>query len=172
MIQQGEWTAPDEMAAEVEVAEFICGLIRLMKPNLVIETGCYHGHTSHAIRVALRKNKKGVLHTCDSDLHNARMGDAQFRPGEDMIFLLPDNSVDIAFLDSGGEFARAREAKELIPKLSPIAFVLLHDSLNKEDKCHTEISAVCNWPSVVLPYGRGLTMFCIGQDIAQARIPR
>ncbi len=165
-------SAPDSLATEYEISEFIASLVRLVKPKVVVETGCYLGYTSRAILTALEKNGDGTLYTCDSDAERAKEFGAQNITGEELIALLPDGSVDIAFLDSGGDLARFREAKALIPKLAPIAWVLLHDSLNGQDKCHANISAVCNWPSVVFPYGRGLTLFCVGQSIAQDKIPR
>ncbi len=181
MIQEGQYTAPDELAAECEVSEFIASLVRLMKPLVVVETGCHRGDTSLAIVQALRANETGFLLTCDTDkgkVEETRLLCKNYVlkvahcSGEELVDSLPRNSVNIAFLDSGGELARFREAQALIPKLAPISWVLLHDSLNGQDKCHANISAICNWPSIVFPYGRGLTLFCIGQSIAQDKIPR
>lgn len=59
------WTEIDDVAAEVEMGEMLYGLIRMLKPKLVVETGTYKGLTSEMIVKALVENEHGMLVTCD-----------------------------------------------------------------------------------------------------------
>lgn len=66
--REGLWSAPDIMASEYETFDLLYGLVRLSKPSLCFESGCYLGHGSEAINRALVKNRNGCLITCDTDL--------------------------------------------------------------------------------------------------------
>src|ERR1044071_5258126 len=61
----GLWVARDSTASEIELGDFLYGLVRLIKPKTVLETGCYLGDTSVRIAQALKKNGYGMLMTCD-----------------------------------------------------------------------------------------------------------
>lgn len=165
MYKEGKYLAYDEHTAEVEVQEWLYGWVRLVKPKLVVETGSYHGHTARKIGEALAENGEGVLHTCEIDM--ARVGRSylrvsglpvkvHYKSSVEMIKGLPDRSVEIAFLDCGD---RVGAARLLMTKLSPVAWVFLHDTEKHHREDIVEIQAVTNWPKVVLPYGRGLTLF-------------
>lgn len=128
-----QWSAPDEHATEYEVAAFIGALVRLVKPSLAIETGCYHGQTSRRIAEAL--GGLDELWTCDTeeaycgrtwDVSGVRASvNVTHRTGVAMIASM-DKPIDFAFLDSGGD--RLEEAQALLPKLSAGAYVVIHDS--------------------------------------------
>ena len=168
MDREGKYLIYDPMTAEVEVQEFLYGYIRLVKPKLVVETGCYHGHTARKMAEALAENGEGVLHTCDTDI--ACVGRAflrtaglpvkvHYQPSVEMIRSLPDKSVDIAFLDCGD---RVQAARALLPKLSPFAAVLLHDTLIHHQQEVVEIQSLTNWTAIqLMPQGRGLTLFIV-----------
>jgi len=55
------------IASEVEMAEFLYGFVRVLKPLLVIETGCHIGTTTQALAQALADNQRGSLLACDPD---------------------------------------------------------------------------------------------------------
>lgn len=141
------WTAPDEMTTEFEVAEFIDALVRLVKPQCAIETGCYEGEATVKIAQAMMWNGGKIFHTCDTD--NERVSATMRRildgpaieeynrayrrimsfntmTGAQMISEIVDEPIDFAFLDSGGN--RFEEAQALLPKLSEGAYVVIHDS--------------------------------------------
>ena len=59
------WTEYDGTAAEAEMGEFLYGLIRMLKPKLVVETGTYKGYTTKQIGLALGLNGEGQLVTCE-----------------------------------------------------------------------------------------------------------
>lgn len=160
------------LTTELETARFLAEFIRYVKPQVVVETGCHEGHTASLIGQALLYHGEGRLLTCDIEqqwvdrtkaICNGLPVIVSSVSGRQMIEGLTDK-VDVAFLDSGAELERVEEAKLLQKKLSPVAWVFLHDALQTEDPCYRYICAATNWPSVVLPFGRGLAMFFVGQD--------
>jgi predicted O-methyltransferase YrrM len=166
----GAWSAADEWAVEFEVADFLFGLVRLLKPKILLETGCYKGYSTSAISSALSANGFGKLYTCDLDTE--RMKEALARCGSngntfgftvsglELIGMVP-HPVDFAFLDSGAEPQRADEAFLLNEKLSADSWVAVHDTLNPSGSPNTkqEIERRLGWKSLTFPCPRGLTLF-------------
>lgn len=156
-----------QLTTEPETRRFLAEFVRYAKPKVVVETGCHLGHTAQEISAALWSNEAGRLHTCDiepefREITKELCGNLPVTiypaTGVEMIQSL-DAQVDMAFLDSGANGERVKEALALAPKLSPFAFVFLHDTLQTDDPCYDEILKQTGWSSVLLPYGRGLGMF-------------
>ena len=169
----GALTAHDNLSAEHEVANFLASFVRLVKPKLVIETGYHLGRTAVPILDALEQNGYGALVTCDIEKKVPYMvphSQLYFGVLSGREMIEPLSNIDVAFLDSGGNGERHREALALRGKLSPVAWVFLHDVLQGDDPCYAKIAEDTGWPSVVLPYGRGLALFMIGQDAIKAEI--
>ncbi len=164
------WTTRDEQGAETETSEFIHGLIRLIKPAVVVETGCYLGDTTIAIAKALKENDHGKLYSCDvNGLYVKEVNDwiarenlsdwaeAILITGEELIAQL-GNQIDFAFIDSGGDKVRKREIETLIPFMRSLQMFALHDTAPQ----HVGINAVANaiqLPKVYFNCPRGLTLF-------------
>lgn len=55
----------DDMASEVEMGDLLYGLVRMIKPRLVVETGFYFGDTARGIIRALMENDCGRYVGCD-----------------------------------------------------------------------------------------------------------
>jgi hypothetical protein len=47
------------------MGEFLYGLVRMLKPNLVVETGTYKGRTANQLYLAVVANGLGRFVTCD-----------------------------------------------------------------------------------------------------------
>ena len=58
----------DDLSMTREEQEFIYGLVRALKPMLVVETGTYRGLTAEAIGNALADNGTGDLVTVEINL--------------------------------------------------------------------------------------------------------
>ena len=153
------WTAADEMASEHETGDFLHGLIRLLKPSLVLETGCYNGDTSRRIGEALEANGRGELHTCDTDAR--RVENAMIRThrlpvtvhcmaGIDLCRQFAE--ADMVFLDSSGD--RVEEARAV--RLSPCGIVVLHDA--KRPALPAILEACPTWASVSIDSPRGVAI--------------
>jgi len=74
LADQHLWSAEDDMAAEGEIGDLIYGLIRALKPALVVETGSYHCTTFTRMMRAVEDNGFGKLVGCDPVLPKASSG--------------------------------------------------------------------------------------------------
>ena len=80
------WLSRDHMGSEYEMGDFLYGLVRMAKPKLVVETGCYFGDTTAKIALALFHNEPrheprdyARLIACDSDPEKAAFVTAMLR---------------------------------------------------------------------------------------------
>lgn len=153
------WTAPDDMASEHETGEFIYGLLRLIKPHVSIETGCYRGDTSLQIAKAMKTNGLGRFLTCDTDKELCNIVENRIRQcqnstvfnqrGVELCKAAP--VVDFAFLDSSGD--RHEEAQAL--NLSQGAIVILHDARRP---VFADVLSL-GWKHLFIPTPRGIAIF-------------
>jgi predicted O-methyltransferase YrrM len=165
------WSTRDEQSAETETSEFMYSLIRLIKPAVVVETGCYLGDTTIAIAKALKENNFGKLYACDIDgsyvkdvngwLLKENLQDwAQviLITGKELIEQL-GNQIEFAFIDSGGEKGvREGEINALIPFLKPLQMFALHDTAPQHVGMNA-VAAQVQLPKVYFSCPRGLTLF-------------
>ena len=119
----------DPMAVELESAEFLYGLVRALKPQIVLESGTGRGLCSTFIAQALSDNGNGWLHTYEPLESFARKARRRLRtlPAtvHDGIATLYDGpSPDLVFLDSAGE-GREDEIETWLDR--PVALVV-HDA--------------------------------------------
>lgn len=61
------WHSPDGFAAEVEISIMVAGIVIGLRPELVVETGAYHGGTSRRIGEALAYLGSGRLLAVEQD---------------------------------------------------------------------------------------------------------
>ena len=47
MPREGRWEVHDGTASEIEMTDFLYGLVRMLKPKLIVETGTYRGASIH-----------------------------------------------------------------------------------------------------------------------------
>ncbi len=59
------FSAFNDAGTEQEVSEFLYSLIRVIKPNYILETGCHLGVSSLYMGLALKENNKGRCFTCE-----------------------------------------------------------------------------------------------------------
>jgi hypothetical protein len=127
----------DGFTAEVEVLEFLNALVRMTKPDRVIETGTWFGRSAIAIASALRDNGSGHLWTMEqndevaevalSNIEQANLGEfITLRVAQSLEIGAGQESYDFLF-DSNVSF-RATEFKELYVKLKLGAIVVLLDA--------------------------------------------
>lgn len=81
-------------SVEVEVGTFLYGLVQLLKPNLVLETGTYKGGAASYIAESLKDNGYGKLDTVEFDFTHVQ--EARNRIGR----LGLDNFVNFVQLES------------------------------------------------------------------------
>lgn len=151
------WHSPDSEATEVEVSEFIGALVRLIQPELVVETGTYKGHSSKQIGLALHANGHGKLVSIEKDPLLWEMSKEyvpEYLPVElvlgNSIEYTPIEPIDFAFFDSWQEgrreeFVRFYQSGFLLAG----ATVAFHDTAP-----HHKV-----WDSIKYLEGEGLAKF-------------
>jgi len=118
-------------------------LVRLLRPELVVETGVAEGSSSRYLLRAMQRNDCGVLHSID--LPNGDFDDGKFRQrnplvGGDVGWKVPSNLRDRWNLHLG-------DARELLPNLLARlgkVDMFIHDSLHSYDHMLFEYSTA--WP--------------------------
>ena len=162
-----EWTSEDGTATEDGVREFMYALVRLVKPQVAIETGAYTGAmTKYMARGMLLNNMPGTLDSCDTDVafvERAQQMTGMFdfvtvhhMSGVDLI--QRTTHIDFAFIDSGGD--RMEEITALLPRLNSGAFVAIHDTSREDERNAVDyvMSAMPNTQQMYFPTPRGLTI--------------
>jgi predicted O-methyltransferase YrrM len=157
-LKHDEWVSRDHMGSEYEVGELLYGIIRLAKPELVVETGCYYGDTSAKIAQALCHNQKGWLVTCDIEEAKVNFTASMLVnfPVKTMVSKSLDmpqlKEADVVFSDSGCTPPDIPTRFREFELCKPGCLWVVHDATNYEEigdfvKTHR---------GVILPYGRGV----------------
>ncbi len=145
---------------EEEVADFLYGLVRLIKPKEILETGTYKGISASYIASALKDNGYGKLTTIEyepihyKDANNLFivLGIASWINSllMDVNEFKPDCQYDFIFLDTEphlrfGEFLR------FWPNLKPGGFIGIHDLNANMGQTGQIINGMKDWPFGTLP---------------------
>lgn len=160
--QDGRWLIPTDspICTEIETLQLLFGLIRALRPAVVVETGSNVGCASQVISAALEANGEGGrLFTCDIDA--ACRAEAARRIGayhevhdSDGLTLVQAMAplADVYWIDSS-EAGRLEEIDWIRQHGKAGAIVLVHDTSLMGELAQ----AVRAFPShVVLPGPRGL----------------
>lgn len=128
-VPEGEYRAWDNMGIEAEVAEFLYALVRVLKPQVVVESGTGRGYASMALSVALRANGKGVLHTFEpirsyQDEARGRLNGLPVEFHDGLSCEGWNGPADLVFVDSWGG-VRARDLNYWVPTDTPL---VVHDA--------------------------------------------
>lgn len=132
------WHSNNEHATEWEVSAFIGALVEMVQPELVVETGTYHGDTSQLIGEALLMNEHGHLITIEKDTTafaiavkglSGTYSEVVTAIHGNSLEYNPEQNIDLAFFDSWQE-GRAEEFMHFfeLGKLNPGAIVVFHDT--------------------------------------------
>ncbi len=137
----------DDSASEGE--QFILyGLIRSLKPKVVVETGTHKGLSTLWMAQALHDNGKGVIHTTDPREWGARGNFRKFPELENRICLHVergdqmqiDERIDFIFLDGLHEKEEVlSELETLNPQMNPECVIVFHDC--KQDNAQVGVNA-------------------------------
>lgn len=129
----------DTGAVEIEVGELLYGLVRLIKPHQILETGTYTGVSAMYMGAALKENKRGLLTTLEIDQSHIERAEKLWKltQVDSQITALrlasldfePSNMYELMFLDSEPHL-RFAELVKFYDHLSPGGFVLIHDLHN------------------------------------------
>lgn len=131
-------------STEVEVAEFLFGLVRVLKPNHILETGLYHGISSAYMALALKENRKtagarylgGHIDTMEIESQHIETSKSLFTKLDLQGFITihqknsleydPEYRFDLIFLDSELNI-RLHELVKFYKALEPGGYFFIHD---------------------------------------------
>jgi predicted O-methyltransferase YrrM len=153
---------------EVEVGEFLHGLVRLVKPRLCLETGTYVGDSAEQIGKALLKNGFGRLLTCDVDPETVKAASIRLQglpvtvmesQGKVLIQSVSLTDIDFVFIDSGIQPVRLEELELLgNHNVAPLGIVAMHDVGFDCAELYDYFQQL-HWPHLVFPSIVGLAIF-------------
>lgn len=159
-LEQG-YTVHDGTAAEKEVQLFLAALVCVLRPRLIVETGCYLGYTTLQLGVVAQMvGPECRVVSCDTDplhVHEARMRCAGWPvevrecAGADLTEL---READLVFSDSVYE---AREQEVVLAK--PGAIVVVHDTKVCEIEGFDLAGVVLRHGGLLFDTYRGFGMF-------------
>jgi len=136
-----KWTVLNKESPEMEVCEFLYSLVRLLRPDNVLETGGGTGNSGAYIAQGLKENGKGKLVSVEPYPTSYRIAQTLWEKLGvlDYIELSPMTSFDfdpgkthyqMMFLDSEPS-CRFSEVKKFLPNLDPGGLIIIHDLKEK-----------------------------------------
>lgn len=152
-----EWSCFNSGGVEVEVAEFLYSLTKMVKPGFIVETGTHLGISSSYMAQACKENNKGSLWTYEviPELYQqasqlwSELGVQNFINGilqPSLEAVIPSGlEIDLLFLDSEPQY-RFDEFVKFWDNVSPGGFVVIHDmdeSIGHHGQTH---HGVYDWP--------------------------
>jgi len=156
---KGQWSVVNEFgggwAVELEVGEFLHGIVRMLKPDVIVETGTHKGFCALMMAKALEQNGDGHLHTVDLTDHGVKAMFERFKVSQrvtfykarstDVLQSMPKNrKLDFLWLDADhSEESVLAELQTALPFLKPGSYVGYHDALvdPREDSAVKKIRA-------------------------------
>jgi len=144
---------------EVEVAEFLYGLVRMVKPLFVLETGTHLGISAAYMGLACRENDRGMVVSCEIDPGCKQSAERLWQDiglsvgsGQIVECILAQSlnldcihPINLLFLDSEPEL-RFDEFVKFWPAVSPGGLIIIHDlhpHLGHEGHTH---NGMYDWP--------------------------
>lgn len=146
-----------DAGTEVEVSEFLYSMVRMLKPNLILETGTHKGISSTFIGQALKDNNKGKIITMEVQQPHIDDAKALWKDVgvDDYIIshnqdslkfnLDPNVQIDILFLDSEPQL-RFDEFVHFWPNIVPGGFIFIHDLHTNLGHDDVVVNRVYDWP--------------------------
>lgn len=153
----------DDGAATQQEAEFLYGLVRLVRPEHILETGTYTGISSLYMGQALKDNNQGDLVTLEIENSHKERAEKLWRLCEvsdrvkceltPSLEYSPIDSFDLVFLDSEPSL-RLQEVIRFFPYLYDGGYILIDDlfgHLGQGGPLNPDHPDIPNWPFLTLP---------------------
>ncbi len=164
------WSMLDGKTPEIEALEFLYALTRMIKPDYVVETSAWLGHSAAAIGRALAQNNNGRLVALEPDeecfevaagrIHDRSLDGFVEVVAEPGWKYAPGAGIDFLLLDSEYLF-HVREFRHLCPRLKPGCIVAICDAGSRRGKSfqsYSELAKEFPLPGFFLPSPRGMAL--------------
>ena len=113
-VQDSKWRMFDDGGVEVEVGEFLYGLVRAIKPKRVLETGLYSAISAMYIALGLKKNGFGHLDTVEYE-------QAHLKRSKERIIKIGVQDVVTEYLEDSRTFNTPHQYELMFLILPPIS---------------------------------------------------
>jgi predicted O-methyltransferase YrrM len=131
------WHMLDAQSAEAEVLDFLKSFILMVKPDVVLETGTFIGHSAMKMAEGMKANGFGKIITIEYDpkvfakakqnIDASGLGEwIEYRNASSLDTVV-EGTIDILFSDSDLSI-RESEIRRFLPQIKPRGLVLVHDS--------------------------------------------
>mgnify|MGYP007071592533 CR=1 FL=1 len=154
-------------SVECEVGEFFFGLVRMIKPEHILETGTYKGWSTAYMAKAIKENRKTENPVDKGNIETLEIEDQHINSSKDLwqklglqeiitsykipsLDFQPTVQYDLIFLDSE-PYLRFDELIKFFPFLKPGGFVFIHDLHRHFSQTGITNNGVRNWPYGDLP---------------------
>lgn len=159
---------PDAMT--VEDCDLVYALVRMRKPQLVIETGTGSGMATKRIAEAIAANGKGCLISCDTDresVENAKRNMPKLycsvceSTGMFLLRRVAQRKPEVILVDAGNAENRLEELRYIVEEdvLAEKGLLILHDAINPKYQALPVYLQLKDWPGFVLDGLQGIAVF-------------
>jgi predicted O-methyltransferase YrrM len=132
-----KWHMMDAQSAELEVLDFLKSLVLTVKPDLILETGTFIGHSAIKMADGLRSNGFGRIITIEYDpaifakarenIDASGLGSLIECRNASSLETDIEGIIDVLYSDSDTNI-REREIRRFLPQIRPRGLVLVHDA--------------------------------------------
>lgn len=152
----------DDGGVEQEVGEFLYGMVRILKPKSILETGTYTGVSASYMGMAMKENGYGLLETVEIDNYHKNRAENLWKKLyiESYVYCWlvsslefdPKTTYDMFFLDSEPNL-RFKELVKFYPKLKEGGYVFIHDLPRSmtQGNINPDHPEIASWPFGDLP---------------------
>jgi predicted O-methyltransferase YrrM len=131
------WHMVDAQSAEIEVLDFLKSLVVTTKPELILETGTFIGHSAMKMAEGLKENGFGRIVTIEYDaavfakakenIDGSGLGNwIEYRNASSLESSV-DQPIDILYSDSDPNIREA-EVRHFLPQVKTRGLVVIHDA--------------------------------------------
>src|ERR1700693_2523561 len=164
------WHMYDSMSAELEVLDFLCQLVKTVKPRLIVETGAFYCWSTLRLAEGLKANGVGRVITCEFDpkvfaaakerFDSSGLGQWIDARNVSSLEMNVKGSIDMLFCDSDAPL-REQEVRRFLPQMNPRGLILMHDAnsamkIVRESALRLEAEGLIT--ALLLPTPRGLVL--------------
>lgn len=131
------WQMVDPQSAEIEVLEYLKALVIAVKPELIVETGTFIGHSAMKMAEGMKVNGFGKIITVEYDpavfakakqnIDESGLGKWIEYRNASSLDMKVDGTIDILFSDSDSNIREA-EIRRFLPQVRTRGLVLIHDA--------------------------------------------
>ena len=134
--ETGYYTMADDGGVEHPVGSFLYGLVKILQPQLILETGTYSGISSLYMAQALKENSHGELITVEHEMFHKQRAERLWEKcgvnqyvtciNQSSLDFQPNQQYDLLFLDSEPQI-RYQELVNFFPHLKEGGYIGIHD---------------------------------------------